>query len=491
MSTAQAQDARADERTTTGVEHPAVTAVSAPAETIAPPEQGRPMRPLPLAHLLNISLYWLGINVIWAGLGYLIIQARFTATYGQGVASGYQALLETLPVFIAILVQPTVATISDYTITRWGRRKPYIVIGSVLDVVFLYGVATSNDFLAILAFFTLLQCSSNFAQGPFQGYVPDLVPEQQVGTASGLMGVMIVLGQGVGVAIAALGVIQMGSIEQYYGTPMGAQLAQQAFFLPTMGLALIEVVTMIPLVLFVDDGRHAPDRAGRSWTQIALSAWGTDILRERSYVWLLVSRLFFLAAPSALTFLGFYYLTQTFGYAESESGGLVIVLTAALGITTGLTTIPAAKLSDRIGRKRTIYIAIAFGIFGMLAVALAPNFPVMVIAILPVGIAAGTFLAVDWALMTDIIPKGTTGRYMGISNVATAVSGPVGRLTAGLISAGLVLIGLPADLRNVPNSGPQSVYYEIAPRVALIAALVFFAISGWALRHVDERRRED
>jgi hypothetical protein len=93
--------------------------------------------------------------------------------------------------------------------------------------------------------------------------------------------------------------------------------------------------------------------------------------------------------------------------------------------------------------------------------------------------------------MTDIIPKGTTGRYMGISNVATAVSGPVGRLTAGLISAGLVLIGLPADLRNVPNSGPQSVYYEIAPRVALIAALVFFAISGWALRHVDERRRED
>ena len=58
---------------------------------------------------------------------------------------------------------------------------------------------------SILVFMILLQCSSNFAQGPFQGYVPDLVPEKQVGTASGLMGVMIVLGQVVGVGIATLG----------------------------------------------------------------------------------------------------------------------------------------------------------------------------------------------------------------------------------------------------------------------------------------------
>ena len=343
----------------------------------------------------------------------------------------------------------------------------------------------------MLAFFTLLQCSSNFAQGPFQGYVPDLVPEQQVGTASGLMGVMIVLGQGIGVAIASIGLIQMGHIEQFYGTETGAALAQEAFFWPTMGLAIIEVVTMIPLVLFVDDGRTAPDRAGRTWKQIALSAWGMDILKEHSYVWLLVSRLFFLAASSALTFLGFYYLTQTFGYSEVDTGPLIIALTAALGVTTGVTTIPAARLSDRIGRKRTIYIAIGFGIVGMLAVALAPNFPVMVIAVLPVGIAAGTFLAVDWALMTDIIPKGTTGRYMGISNVATAVSGPVGRLTAGFISAGLVFIGLPADPRGAPNSGPESAFYTVAPRVALICAVAFFVISGWALRHVDERRRDD
>src|SRR3954465_10629854 len=204
---------------------------------------GRPPKPLPWLHLLNISLYWLGLNVIWAGLGYVIFQARFTAQYGRGLASGYQAVLETLPIFVAVLVQPTVATISDYTITRWGRRKPYIVIGALLDVVFLYGVASSNEFLAILAFFTLLQCSSNFAQGPFQGYVPDLVPQKQVGIASGLMGVMIVLGQGVGVGIATLGVMQRAGIKPLFGTVEGGELARQAFFWPTLGLGILEFVT--------------------------------------------------------------------------------------------------------------------------------------------------------------------------------------------------------------------------------------------------------
>ena len=42
---------------------------------------------------------------------------------------------------LAIIVQPTVGSISDYTVSRWGRRKPFIVVGSLLDVVFLVGIA--------------------------------------------------------------------------------------------------------------------------------------------------------------------------------------------------------------------------------------------------------------------------------------------------------------------------------------------------------------
>src|SRR5437879_13611200 len=120
---------------------------------------------------------------------------------GKANAGSGLALLTLLGAAVAILVQPTIGTISDYTITRWGRRKPYIVIGAVLDVVFLAGIASSNTYVSVVAFVVLLQISSNFAQGPFQGYGPDLVTAGPVGLPSGLLGVMIVLGPTGGAAM--------------------------------------------------------------------------------------------------------------------------------------------------------------------------------------------------------------------------------------------------------------------------------------------------
>lgn len=468
------------------VMQPLATPAGEPVDNVV----GRPTRPLPLLHLLNLSIYWLGINAIWAGLGYVIYQARFIAQFGETFAPTYVAALETVPLILAVLVQPTIAAISDYTATRWGRRKPYIVIGALLDVVFLWGIASSNEFMAILAFVILLQVSSNFAQGPFQGYVPDLVPQKQVGVASGLMGVMIILGQVVGVAIATIGVTQLGNNPFPDGTLEAGEFARQAFFWPTIGLAVIEVVTMIPIILFVDEGRQAPSREGRSWLQIALGAWGTDILRQRSYVWLLVSRLFFLMAPSVLLFLGFFYLIRTLHIPVDQIGGPLTIITAVMGVTTGLTTFPAARLSDRLGRKKLIYVAIALGMIGMAGVAVAPSFPFMVVALIPVGISAGTFLAVDWALMTDIIPKATSGRYMGISNVATAISGPAARLISGILLTVLVLVGLPRELWDTAPA-EQSTLYEVGPRIAMALTLLFFALSAVSLRKVDETRRED
>jgi hypothetical protein len=92
--------------------------------------------------------------------------------------------------------------------------------------------------------------------------------------------------------------------------------------------------------------------------------------------------------------------------------------------------------------------------------------------------------------MTDIIPKSTTGRYMGISAVATGLAGPLGRLLANPLLTLLILIGLAPGLDPTVDS-PQSSFYALGPRLVILMGVPFFIISGWALRHVDERRRED
>jgi MFS family permease len=170
------------------------------------------------------------------------------------------------------------------------------------------------------------------------------------------------------------------------------------------------------------------------------------------------------------------YLERGQGVVDPGERAAWEVATLALAVAaTALATIPAGRLSDRIGRKRVIYLACLIGAIGMTVVAIAPVPAVAVPGAVIVGVGSGAFLAVDWALMTDIIPKAESGRYMGLSNVATATNGVVVLLLGGLI--------IDAFFRADAGS--------LGPRVAMLTAVAWFAIGALLLRPVDERRRED
>lgn len=410
--------------------------------TAIDPTTGRPTQHLPASQLVRMSFYWLGLSAIWAGLT-IILGGRLLfddLVAGEGAVGEALLRMTIAGSLIAIVVQPTVGAISDYTASRWGRRKPYIFIGTIFDVVFLVGIAVSNELVAIAAFIAMLQFSSNFAQGPFQGYVPDLVPQPQVGTASALVGMMQVLGNVAGFVIASLAV------------------AQGQFALGLIALGALELVTMLSVVLRVRDTRPPRERLGRSWLSIARGAWGTDILREQSFMWLLGSRLSILMAGGILTGLGIFYVADSLGYDQDMAGLALIPVVGLVAVGTVLSVIPAARLSDRIGRKKVIWGSCVLGVIGLGTVALAPSvastpseildrggrgafellladprYGVALIGAVTYGLSAGAFLAVDWALITDIIPKASSGRYMGISNVATVSAGILALAIGGFV----------------------------------------------------------
>ena len=415
----------------------------------------RPTEHLPFRQLFQISIYWLGINAIWGGVG-VFTQERIPELVPQGQGGTFLALTGWIILPVVLLVQPTVGAISDYTISRWGRRKPYIAIGSILDVVFLIGLATSQTYISVLAFLALLQFSSNFAQGPFQGYVPDLVPAPQVGLASALIGAMQTIGFVVGNGIIAVAY----TIGEYT--------------LPLIVLGLVELATAIGTIVWVREGKVAKPRNGRSWLSIGKSAWGTDILKERSFVYLVASRLAFIAGINVL--LGFYvvFLTRTFGFDDAEKGFWVPVIGVVVAVFTAIATIPSGIISNRVGRKPLIYLAAAIGAIGLAIAALAPGPEVLLVGATLIGIGSGTFLAVDWALMTDIIPKASSGRFMGISNLAVGLAGPVAGLLAGPI---IDIVG------GIQETGE-------GPRAAFLAGVAFFVLAAVFLRPVDPRPRE-
>jgi Na+/melibiose symporter-like transporter len=443
--------------------------------------------PLSRLELMRISLYWLALSGLWAGLGFLLLQAiadhlicptgvetsacaslpksSLTPIIGglrlkPEEAVGLVALVGSL---VAVIVQPTAAALSDYTRSRLGRRRPWILVGTALDVVFLVALASSQTFIAVAALVVLLQFSSNLAQGPFQGYVPDLVPEEQVGTASGLFGLMSVGGQLVGVSIAAVAVA-LGNL------PAGV-----------IAFAVLEVATMLPAVLGVADRQvEMPQRSGTVVAGVrgALAeAWG-----HRSFVWLLVSRFFILMTTGTVVATAHRFLTRSLGYTESESATAIMVLLALTVVSAAVVSGWAGGASDRYGRKPIIWAGCLIGSIGMVALALTPaqpelsvmgiRFPLGGLAAIPVGIGAGMFVSVDWALMVDIIPRVTAGRYMGISNVVTATSGAVATTISGFVIGATA--GPGADI-------------SFGPRLAIVMTVAWYAIGAWALRRVDTR----
>ena len=74
--------------------------------------------------------------------------------------------------------------LSDRTPSRWGKRRPWILAGTLMATPFLAGMAIAGDFWALRAFYLLLPVVSNGAHGPAQGLIPDLVANERRGLAS-------------------------------------------------------------------------------------------------------------------------------------------------------------------------------------------------------------------------------------------------------------------------------------------------------------------
>ena len=119
-----------------------------------------------------------------------------------------------------------------------------------------------------------------------------------------------------------------------------------------MFLGVIQLATAIGTILWVREGRAAKDRGGRSWRAIARSAWSTDILAEKSFLNLVLSRLMFLAGIDML--LGFYilFMERSLGLSVERQGFWIPVTSGLVALLTLIATIPAHDSPIELGGSR-------------------------------------------------------------------------------------------------------------------------------------------
>lgn len=376
-------------------------------------------RRLNLGSVLVLNAYWVGLSFMWNSLHVIILPAVLLTMAPERFKNTYLGLLTFTGLIVAMVVQPISGAISDRWASGWGRRRPLMTLGTAFDFLFLGMMAWAGGMPGLAIGYIGLQFSSNIAHGPAQGLLPDQTPDDQMGWASGFKNFMDMFG----LIVSSL---MMGRLYNASGSH-AASIGWVALILAGGALVTLIGVRERPSTGPVSASSEQTERAGNLsiWKELR-SEFSIDWRRNRPFAWLIVARLFFLTAIYGIQVFAQYYVRDVIR-AENPvqvTGDLLAAITVALTVF----AVAGGWLGDRFGHKRMSYAAAGIGAVGCLLLLAARTPTTLLVYGSILGVGIGMFLTANWALANELAPAAEAGKFMGLTNLATAGAGAIGRL---------------------------------------------------------------
>ncbi len=408
-----------------------------------------PAKRLTLSQQLYLSLYWFGLNFHWGALLAVAIPAQVLKFVPEADKGHALATVFAGGALVALVVMPLAGALSDRSLSRFGRRRPFIVSGALLNALALLALGYAPIFVWFIAAYWFVQFANNFGGSAYSGLIPDLVPPDQRGSASGLMGLMTMFGT-ISAALVAGNLMQRGQVIPLYLTIIAVLLA-----------------TMVITVWKVREERLTY-RPPFHLTRFLAEFW-VDPRRHPNFAWLFLAR--FLTSMGFYTLLGFlqFFLKDYLRIPEfTEATGRV---TAAVIIGALPSAFAAGWLSDRVGRRAIVsFSTLIMGTLCLVFLA-TPSYQLMQMLGVIFGVGYGANISVEWALGTNVLPsRASAAKDLGIWGISATLP----QVLAPLIGGPL----LDTFNRNSANQG-----YIV---LMAMAAAYFVVASGtiWKIRGV-------
>ncbi|MEU8762429.1 MFS transporter [Streptomyces sp. NPDC048659] len=355
------------------------------------------------------------------------------------------SLVTGLGALVAVLVNPLAGAWSDRTTSRFGRRRPWILGGALAGAAGLAFTAVQHTVAGVAVGWCLAQAGLNAMLAGVTTPVADRVPLSQRAQVSGWTGLMQSIGLVLGALITTLLVTGVGS---GYVT-----------------LAVLTVALALPFTL-----RHTEPALPRELRPafdaraFARSFWVSP-RRHPDFGWAWLSRFLINLGNALGTLYLFYFLADAVRYADPGTG--VLILTGVYTLSAAATAIPVGRLSDRAGRRRTFVVVCSLVMAAAaLLLALLHTWPSALLAAAVLGAGYGIYLAVDQALVTQVLPRAADrAKDLGVINIAN--SGP--QVLAPALAAPVIA-----------HLGGYTGLYAAAALVILLGGLLVTRIRGVA-----------
>lgn len=347
------------------------------------PEEARPWgkKMITLYTLAQFGAYLALITPIATSLSLRVAQidpVNKTTDYGLiiGVAS-----------FAHLFVGPIMGVISDRTTSRFGRRRPWIVIGVSAGFLSLLLVAVSSTIPLLLLGWCLTQVSFSILAAALSAVMPDQVPAKQLGRLSGLVSFTQQIGTIIGVIIVTL-------------------LVSKSMLLVFMVPAAIALVAVLVLALVMSDRPIHREALDPFHLVDFFKTFWVNPRRHPDYGWTWLGEFLVTLALAFFSTYGTYFLIDRLHYTVTQVPMLQLIL-VGVGLLTALPmALGGGILSDRMGRRKIfVIVSAALTATGMLIIAFATSFVFYAIGSCLVGAAQGLYSAVDQALMVQVLPR--------------------------------------------------------------------------------------
>ena len=385
-----------------------------------------------------------------------------------------------------LLIQPLIGALSDRTWSdKWGRRKPFFLIGAAGCSIFLFLMPfVTAVWMAVLCLW-LLDASNNTAMEPYRAFIADRVPDKQL--AKGFLAQSLFIGAGSALAGGTLAVLEKilkGATAA--GIPYWVFGAFMVGSVCSIGSVLISVLSTKELPPTPEDRAELERKKREEGPFGFLKDIGVAIvemprgLKKMALVYLFqwyAMNVFwqYLGLMCAIAYFGVdvnqkgYAETDAFSDASGFATGLMVVYYIACTIV----ALFLARLANKVGPKHVHTAALflaAICLYLLTHIGSADNTKILYLPMIGIGVAWASIVGIPYVMATEMIRKERRGVYMGVINMMIVVPQLLQTLTFGFI------------YKNLLGNHPVN---------ALLFVAVFLVIAGLLIEWIDTDKDAD